>query len=455
MADKGTTRKRRGNQTVTAIPGANEDKHPVQPAMVIDAMQPPRYTIDLSLPPDRRYLHIVKDLQDEIRSLPDLFEEIMGDLLPEISFRKIQTGARLLLRRVHSKEQTEELRSISKATGVEMYLLVAFNVLLDLFMGCTSGGARVKDSRGQWKMLHFRTLDWGMDALRKVVIELDFIRETDGPVVASTITYFGFVGVLTGVKKNLSLSLNFRPTHDASTRLTTIRFHTHQLLVLLGFRPSISSILRDCLLRQDSVSHLKDDTFPSTLESIERHMPSQKTTAAYLIFSDGTRTITMEKDHRTAIVRSAEDFIVALNHDEAHETSPLLPKEPWETTSWNEPTGSQSHFASRTTPTPNPHTLNVTGMEDIVAVSIDRKACITRLWQSVTPSPAPHNQSQHPSTSLPLAYTTPQQLSRWLDVYDITNEETHFSTIMDPKAGAILWIRRYMQPIREGGLAST
>lgn len=32
-------------------------------------------------------------------------------------------------------------------------------------------------------MLHFRTLDWGMDALRKVIVHLDFIQKPGGEVI--------------------------------------------------------------------------------------------------------------------------------------------------------------------------------------------------------------------------------------------------------------------------------
>ena len=41
-----------------------------------------------------------------------------------------------------------------------MYLLIAFNVLLDALAGCSSGGIRVKDEwdRNQSHMIHYRTL---------------------------------------------------------------------------------------------------------------------------------------------------------------------------------------------------------------------------------------------------------------------------------------------------------
>lgn len=131
-----------------------------------------------------------------------------------------------------------------------MHLLVCFNVILDLLMGCSSGGAAVQNNSnsnsklGAEKMVHFRTLDWGMLTLRRVLVQLDFVLEPDGEMVASSITYAGFVGVLTGVRKDLSISLNFRGVHDDShSFVANARYYGHLGMVLLGFRPSISSIL--------------------------------------------------------------------------------------------------------------------------------------------------------------------------------------------------------------------
>lgn len=145
--------------------------------------QPPRYTIDLSLPPRKRYQHIIADFKPQIATLPILFDEVVKDLQANVSVERVRWLARLLLRRVYNKEENEELRGIQEATGIEMYLLVAFNVLLDLFMGCTSGAVKVKDNEKNTRMLHFRTLDWGMDALRKVVVHLDFVERPGGKVI--------------------------------------------------------------------------------------------------------------------------------------------------------------------------------------------------------------------------------------------------------------------------------
>lgn len=164
-----------------------------------DSDIPPTYTIDLSRPPAERYIELAEDFKPQLLGLTSLFSEVIDDLGLGSYIRTITTLARLFLRRLHSKEQTEELRGICKVTSIDMYLLVAFNTLLDLFMGCTSGGVRVRDGNGS-KMLHFRTLDWGMDALRKVVVQLEFVDRPHGEVVARSITYVGFVGVLTAVR---------------------------------------------------------------------------------------------------------------------------------------------------------------------------------------------------------------------------------------------------------------
>ena len=329
-----------------------------------------------------------------------------------------------------------------------MYLLVAFNVLLDLLMGCTSGGVRVRDAESsesggaeEARMLHFRTLDWGMEPLRKLIVHLDFVEREGGPVIASTITYFGFVGVLTGVKPGLSMSLNFRPGHDASTRWKNWRFYGHHLMVLFGFRPAICSVLRQCLL--PSAKKLSAVTYPMTLESLEHDIPPLPSTAAYLIFSNGLRTMTIEKDNRSGLVASSEEFIVALNHDVSDEPPPK--------TSRSKASNQQSDTKERT----NSETLKTTGMDEIVKYSTNRKECVVGLWNQAT-SAKRHSSSrrrkvQHSSnaadTQSELRSVSLETLNRWVDTEAITNEETHFACVMDPVIGKVLWIKRYVEPV--------
>ena len=371
-------------------------------------LRPPQFTIDLSLPPRQRYAHLAPYFRREISNLTCLFDEIL-QLVPYLPARVKTLIAKTMFRYLYDNEENEEIIGISKATGVDLYLLVAFNVVLDMLMGCTSGGARIKTSKGQMKMLHFRTLDWGMDPLRRIVVELDFVEYKGGPVVATTVTYFGYVGVLTGIRKGLSMSLNFRPTHDSSSKSKAIKFRAHQILVLLGLRRSVSSVLRQALFKS------KDKSVTELAESI-RNLPS---TASYFIFCDGQKTVTMEKDHRSAVVTSANDFIVVLNNDVADESNPEKFQE-----------NVQDNAA-----------LEVAGLLDIL--SIERKACVKELW---TEAIAERKRNHRIRKNEPV-HVTKSKVIEWMMDPDIANHETHYGVIMDPTEGEIVWLQRYITPL--------
>ena len=171
-----------------------------------DPDSPPQYIIDLSLPPFERYVQLATDFKPLLESVTSLFDDVVRNFAPGIPISAVRFLSHCLLWRVHNKEETEELRGISKATGLKMYLLVAFNTFLDAMMGCTSGGVRTKvTKKSQPRMLHFRTLDWGMDILRRLVVQLDFVRHPGGAVIATSISYAGFVGALTGVRSVSSI----------------------------------------------------------------------------------------------------------------------------------------------------------------------------------------------------------------------------------------------------------
>lgn len=93
----------------------------------------PRYTINLALPPAKRYEHVALNFKSQAAGLPVLFDELVQDYLPTISVNNRRRLARMVMRRVHNQEENEELRGISRVIGIELWLLVALNVLLDMF----------------------------------------------------------------------------------------------------------------------------------------------------------------------------------------------------------------------------------------------------------------------------------------------------------------------------------
>lgn len=389
----------------------------------------PVYRIDLSLPPRERYKALALDFKTQIASITPLFDQLLADLgVPEKRHGVVNSLARWMLRGVHSPVETAELHGISEVTGVNMYLLVALNVVLDLLMGCTSSA--IRSDTGY--VYHLRTLDWGMDPLRHIIVQLDFVRSGgnlalpaepprpagDDVVLASSITYVGFVGVLTGVRPGLSMSLNFRAIHNASTRWEHFRFYAHHLAVLLGYRQSICSLLRG-LLYDDKPKGSIAGTTP-TLATIESSLSSQHTTAAYLVFSDGQTSLAVEKDLSSAIIRrDADGFLVATNHD-----------------------FDDSNSAKAATPAGNhaAHLARQEAMADLLEDSTERADCVSDKWKKK------HRRSTR-SRTMTDGISLDEAIA-WASAWPTTNETTHFATVMDPAEGVIRWGRAYIDPVQ-------
>lgn len=409
--------------------------------------RPPRWTIDLSLPPTDRYRKLARHYKDRVQDLTGLFDALLGDIaIPSKWIPTVNRLSRLVLRRVHDNTQTEELRGISEESGVPMYLLVAFNVILDLLMGCTSGGVRTLEkgrSFSEAKMLHFRTLDWTMDPLRKVVVQLDFVRsESSNPnqILASSITYVGFTGVLTGVRPGLSMSLNFRGLHDGSSRTAQFRFYFHHLLVLLGQRPSIATYLRRFLTgdHEDIEASSRNDRAsakgevevdqPMALTSVFSALEASHTTAAYLIFNDGQTTMSIDKDFSTATMRQSNDFIVTTNHDVIEHNGEQ--KE-------NLVAAKAVQSAAR----------NVAGFQEFLDESVDRHACISKKWKRLVAQKKREAARKGDVRSLEeiaaVTTITEKKAIEWTSAYSTTNECTHYAVLMDPKQGRIAWCLAY------------
>ncbi|KAJ5742885.1 beta subunit of N-acylethanolamine-hydrolyzing acid amidase-domain-containing protein [Penicillium manginii] len=432
---------------------------------------PPVHRINLSLPPVERYVELARLYRDPMRSLRGTFDELVSSLSSKIPLGLVHRLARTFLRRLSTSEETEELRGISRATDIDLYLLICFNTVLDLLMGCTSGGVRTKHG-SETRILHFRTLDWGMEKLRPLIVQLEFVRDDDPEkVLATSVSYAGFVGVLTGVRKDLSMSLNFRPVHDTSKNLA---FYLNHLLVLLGRRPSISSLLRQCLVPSSSNSkRLGWVSKLPTLYHIMDDIPSQPTTAAYLIFSDGQRTVTMEKDVKTAITRFDRNFIVVTNNDQ---DSAAMPSQD----AAKDKESSQSRLALVSE--------EPLSMEELIEDSKERRACMQKKWDHkmkqnqrdrarketreplVDESPKETNTDQPGvRSSLRLRQKaaerqkqanleirklrgdsdgsdkaiTPEEALSWLTTFPIVNEDTHYATLMDPSEGTLFWVSLY------------
>ncbi|EUC41044.1 hypothetical protein COCMIDRAFT_107206 [Bipolaris oryzae ATCC 44560] len=436
---------------------------------------PPIYTIDLSLPPRSRYKAVAREYAPTLHQLTSLYTEVVAHLkLPPCFFHYL---GRLLLRRLASNEQTEELRGISEECGVPMYLLVAYNVFLDLLLGCTSGGVLTKkpEQEGEGKggegdeevtMMHFRTLDWSMPVLRDVIVQFDYINSPQGEVIARIVGYVGFVGILTGVRKGLSVSLNFRPYHNASgLSLENARYYWNTLLILLGRRPSITTVIRDFLLprpketprvrrklskkrgrngrKQQDLEEEKEELVPTyhpphPPDAVTSLLPTLRTPVAYLIFCTPDETLILEKDFRTANILRSPTFLATTNHDIA-----LEPHSPSQQPTTTSPVQPHIHAFLQSS------IFQQASVQDILDDSIYRKECLTLAWRAWRRRRRQQEQQQErqqeagreeeqSEMGVPLS-----TLERWVERWPVSNATTHFACIMDPGTGVFRWVRKF------------
>lgn len=415
------------------------------PLSLITGYTPPLFTINLSHPPHHRYDHVAAALQPALarinfaallsETLALFFPPATPSWLAASAVHLLRFASRVLLRRLHSCEETAELRGIARETGIGMDLLVAFNVALDLLMGCTSGGVRVQSAGtsssvgetagGPSRMVHFRTLDWDMDELRQLVVELEFVRAEGGPVVARTVGYFGYVGVLTGVREGLSVSLNFRAGQELERRkLWALRWHL--AMVVLGRRRGVASVLRGYLLGEGRVRKKGGGWLirggegkgevetPPNIDDILADLARSPSTAAYLIFCTPSRVYSVEKGYRTASVQSSSEFLTTCNHDVADEPDP-----------------SRIHAAAQ-------HVASQ-GMAEIIDESFERKEAVEHVWRQKLR--LRRKTRRHRGEAVEAV--TEEDVLHMLGHEDITYGGTHYAVVMDPESGGILWRRVY------------
>lgn len=474
------------NNGEMADPWAVADRN-TKPGRQKRPFNPPRLTINLSLPPEHRYDQAASFMKQHL-DLPKLFNSILDDLTgPEIA-AILKIPIHLLMRRLHSDEEDAELRGISRATGVPRALLVMFNVFVDMIMGCTSGGARVTmpaHSEGNnscvspagagtgntsgSRMLHFRTLDWSGAKLRRIIIELEFVASEGGPVVARTLTYFGYVGVLTGVRRGLSVSLNRRPRHDRSTLVRRVRYRCHQALVVFGLRPGISSLLRGLLfndlpLTTEPVVPIEDEDRRSLLSRpndcshrdhremtvILQKLQAAPSTAAYLILCTPDRVYNIEKDHRSASWTSSSHFIITCNNDVAEDPEPEEP--PGE-----EPVGNKGKPHPVLSPASS---QGLKSMEWLINGSVKRKRGVIAVREGLMATRRRKNAREHdledPEPLCPCgegrdSNMAPEDLLVMVKNRPMSNSQTQYAVIMDPLAGAFVWRMAYAEKHRADG----
>lgn len=101
----------------------------------------------------------------------------------------------------------QEMQGIASASGFELGQIVLLNYLYELTAYCTSILAVTPDGQ----LVHGRNLDYGLPFdLQRVTINAQFVQTINGTVtnVFQATTFAGYVGVLTGMSPQLSVTVD-------------------------------------------------------------------------------------------------------------------------------------------------------------------------------------------------------------------------------------------------------
>lgn len=165
------------------------------------------YTINLDLPGSERWRQVLADFASEFpqlrREITRLLEAYGYNLWIALALRSVTS--------IYSIRQSimyyDELLSISQAVGLPFEQILLMQLMYEMHSACTTV---VCKTAHEWTM--FRTMDWALDFLKRLTIQVKFVRQ--GQAVCAATTWVGYCGLLTSCTPSYSVAVNYRRTVD-------------------------------------------------------------------------------------------------------------------------------------------------------------------------------------------------------------------------------------------------
>uniref|UniRef100_A0A3B4B318 Acid ceramidase n=1 Tax=Periophthalmus magnuspinnatus TaxID=409849 RepID=A0A3B4B318_9GOBI len=178
------------------------------------------YTIDLDLPPHKRWTSVITDKKKDLDGMIEVIRDLAKAFVPSGRLIELVDITLPLIVNTLPDPFKDEIKGIALDSGIPLEITL-FNIFYEVFTVCTSVVA--EDAKN---LLHGRNLDFGLfmwdmknkswiisEKLKPLVVNLDF-RKNNKTVFKST-NFAGYVGMLTGIKPHLfSLTMNERFSLD-------------------------------------------------------------------------------------------------------------------------------------------------------------------------------------------------------------------------------------------------
>ncbi len=201
------------------------------------------HIVNLNLKPSERWCF----LEDYIEEMNELLSCYLNDFSGE---EELLLGLDMFKSQIISTEYLEEINyiaSISKFGEDQVLMANLYYDALKFYFGCTAFASESADG-----VLHARNLDWHTDnnLLSEHSRIFHFVR--DGKTVFKSVGWFGFIGVLSGVKRGkFSVTLNAVLSPDSPEIAVPISFFLRDVLTTAKSYDYAKEQLENTLIASD------------------------------------------------------------------------------------------------------------------------------------------------------------------------------------------------------------
>ncbi len=191
------------------------------------------YVVDVSNP--RCWNGILADYKSQtlkiLASMRPLFKDYIG-------YANLGLSAYRLLGGVIMYEK--EIQEISNFLEISFVECLMFQLTYEFFSACTTA---ILKSDGEYVCV--RTMDWELDLLKNITVQIRV--ENEGKYLFDAITWAGFVGIFTGIKRNeYCIALNYRRSENPN-------FISNLTSLTKGYFPN-AFLIRDILATENAIS---------------------------------------------------------------------------------------------------------------------------------------------------------------------------------------------------------
>ena len=135
-----------------------------------DVSVPPRYIVNLDLPPAVRWQHILRLYVDQFRKVEKKVDSMINGIVGQWAGPMLEAVLSTMMAgitRLGLVYYGEELKGFSHDTGISLGKLVLIQFVYECFACCTSIVCQNQQTNIP---VHIRTMDWELDFLKPLTI---------------------------------------------------------------------------------------------------------------------------------------------------------------------------------------------------------------------------------------------------------------------------------------------